>query len=317
MDYSLSDIYRRSLIALKGNILIYLLLFVWSVVQWFVVLFLLTVLVLFSLAILAAVNVSDPSLQAFTPIGFLTGLFLFVVLLLATAGRAGLLGYLAKVRRGERAGAMDFVQSIFKFTGPLLVGGIIISMLTSIPLLVFLNYSRETLSGIIPEVLTTGWNFQIALETLGKLINMLSILAIFQTIIFFWIAPWDEMLVLYRISFSEALARSFIFVFSKRYFFRVLGLIILNVIIAQAALILGNFNSFTDALDSGFADAYASALIGAPGNNLTGLFQFLLIPFFAFTQLFLLPWTPVGERQADTPEHEHLYQPFGESTNIV
>ncbi len=299
MDLSLKEMYGAALVGIRKNPLIYLLLLLWGLVQGLVVL---ALLMIGAPIWLTAVMLLKPGENTASSFLYITisyfGVVALVIALLSAATRAGVLGFGARIRTGQKANTLSFLQGIFRFTWPLFVGGIIVGMLSLIPALAFLAVLRAMFAGIVSDVFTSGWNLSHAMAFLALIWNALMVAGIFQMLIFFWVAPWDEMVVLYELSFSEALLRSFSFVFSKRHFLRVLSLIIANVLIAQILLILPNISVFLEGLGSGLAVAYLRVLSNAAGSSVTSFIQFALLPFFAFAQLYLLPWH--APEQADT-----------------
>jgi len=302
MDLSLPAIYASALKSIRTSLLIYLLLAVWGLVG-VIVIMILGVIGAMVLASALAFSARGPN-AASTALYVSSAYFGIVVMaagILSATGRAGLLSYGARIRRGETPGALDFFRGIIRFTLPLFVGGVVVGMLTAIPILAFLLIVKDSLSGLLPDIFTSGWNYGRALEFIGRMWNTLMMVGIFQLLIFFWISPWDEMLVLYKLRYPEALVRSFAFVFSRRHFFRVLKLVVVNVLIGQLALLLTNIGVLVDGLKTGPGYAYLAVLLHASGSNYTAILQALLIPFYAYAQLFLLPWPE--EDAAPTSEH--------------
>ncbi len=291
MDHSTGGIYAASIRALRKSPLVYVLLFLWGLLQGILLFILLWLGGAAWLASTLALLTSDtPLTSAFYGTLFFAGILLLFLTILSAATRAGVLAFGAKVRRGGRGRALDFFSGIIKYTIPLFLGGITIGMLTAIPALGVLLIAKFSLSEIYLELFTSGWNYGELLGILAWLWNVMLVAGIIHLLIFFWIAPWDEMVVLYDLPFPEAIWRSFTFVFSRRHFFRVIILILFNVILTQAALISTNMGLFMDTLDTGFLYAWSTVLINASQSFWTSFFQFILLPFFAYTQLYLLPW---------------------------
>ncbi len=291
MDLGLPGIYAHTLRGIRNNLLVYLLLLLWGLAQGIILAALVTLGALIWLGSVATLKPGPnmPS-SALYITATLLGILLLVLGLLSATTRAGILSFGSKIRKGEKAGAGDFFRGIIRFTLPLFIGGIIVGMLSSIPALVFLVFARWSVTGIASEVLTTGWNFARALELLRYLWNLMLVAGAAQIVIFFWMAPWDEMVVLYELPYPEALARSFSFVFSRRHFIRVIGLTIANALIAQIVLLLTNMGVFLEGLETGAGFGYLRVLINASSSSITSFAQFALLPFFAFSQLYLLPW---------------------------
>jgi len=299
MDLSLPAIYGSALRGIRNNLLVYVLLLLWGVVQGIIIvalLFLGSTMWLASIASLSA----GPSFGsgAFYISVLFVGTILVMLAIFSAITRAGVLSFGAGIRKGKKGRAVDFFRGILRFTLPLFVGGIVVGMLTSIPLLAFLAAARWTAAGAVSDVFTSGWNFNQSMQLIRQLWNMMSVAAVFQLLIFFWIAPWDEMVVLYELPYPEALSRSLTFVFSRRHFLRVLGLIVANVLIAQLALVLTNIGVFIEGLHTSSAVAYLRVLASAPTSTFTSFLQFVMLPFFAYSQLFLLPW-PRSAHAAD------------------
>jgi hypothetical protein len=78
-------------------------------------------------------------------------------------------------------------------------------------------------------------------------------------------------------------------VFSGRNFTRVLALVVANVVIAQTAMILTNLGTFTGNLHLGFFASWMAVLVIGTSSKLSSFALFVLYPFFAFSQLYLLP----------------------------
>jgi len=290
MSRSLPEIFFSALRAIKNHPLVYLILLVWGLAQALV---LLALMVLGSMiwvgAVLATSGPNAASSVFYITAGFL-GSALFVLAILSAATRAGILSFGSAIRKGDKPTVLNFLRGIFRFTLPLFVGGIVVGMLTAIPGLAFLLVLRWNITGLVADVFTSGWNFQQSILFLRMIWNAMLVAGTVQLLIFFWIAVWDEMVVLYELPYPEALMKSFFFVFSREYFLRVLGVIIINVAIAQIILILANLNVFMEGLPYGTAFAYIRVLINASQSTITSFIQFLFLPFFAYTQLFLLPY---------------------------
>ena len=290
MKRSLSGIYSSSLRGIKDYPVVYLVLLIWGLAQALVLIALITLGSMIWLT--AAVAVSGPNAGSsifYISAGFI-GSALLVLAIFSAATRAGILSFGAAIRRGNKPTALHFLRGIFRFTLPLFIGGIVVGMLTAIPALGLLLVLRWSFTGAISEIFTSGWNFEQSITFLRVIWNSMLVAGTIQLLIFFWIAPWDEMVVLYELPYPEALVRSFSFVFSHEYFLRVIGVIIINVAIAQIILILTNIGIFTESLAYGTAFAYLRVLIHASQSTVTSFLQFLILPLFAYTQLFLLPW---------------------------
>ncbi len=300
MDLSLKGIYLSALRGIKSNPLIYLLLLIWGLVQG-VILFILTMVgAPFWLGAIFSLEAGPETTSSIFNLTLIyIGVIIFAMSLLSAATRAGVLAFGAEIRKGKSGTILDFLTGIFKYTWPLFIGGIVVGMLTWIPILVFLNIVALTFAGIDPDIFTSGWNIGKATTLIGLMVNAAVIAGIFQTLIFFWIAPWDEMVVLYRKSFPDALLESFRFVFSRRHFLRVLSLVVANVCISQILMILLNLNAFREGLHFGFTPAYISVLANSLSSTSSSFAQFILFPFFAFSQLFLLP-APKTDSEADS-----------------
>jgi hypothetical protein len=290
MKQSLAGIYSSSVRGIKDYPLVYLVLLVWGIAQALVLIALIFVGSMIWLA--AAVTVSGPNAGSslfYITAGFL-GSALFVLAVFSAATRAGILSFGSAIRKSDRPTALHFLRGIFRFTLPLFIGGIVVGMLTAIPALGFLLILRWSFTGAVAEIFTSGWNFEQAIAFLRVIWNTMLVAGTIQLLIFFWIAPWDEMVVLYQIPYPEALVRSFSFVFSREYFLRVIGVIVINVAITQIILILTNIGVFSQGLAYGAAFAYLRVLIHASQSTITSFLQFVFLPFFAYTQLFLLPY---------------------------
>lgn len=292
MYLSLPGIYAAALRALKSNPLIYLLLLLWGLSEGVV---LLAILVIggtgwISTLIAAASMKSGAGTWISIVTATYLGIALLVLGLLSAATRAAVLGFGAKIRQGRQATTLDFVRSILRFTPQLFFGGIVVGMLTCIPVLLYLWFLKFSVSGDVIDILTSGWNFSRALALLGYLWNALLLMGVLQTLIFFWIAPWDKMVVLYRIRFPEALVRSFFFVFSRRNFARVFLLVVVNALLAELALILPSPVAFVHNWPHSLWSSSLQTAFSASPNTLASLLQFVLLPFFAFSELYLLPW---------------------------
>lgn len=289
MNLSLPGIYSSSLRAIKDYPLVYLVLLIWGLAQALVLIALLALGSMIWLT--AAIAVSGPdagSSLLYITAGFI-GSALFVLAIFSAATRAGILSFGTAIRKGNKPTALHFLRGIFRFTLPLFVGGIVVGMLSAIPALGFLLILRWSFTGAISEIFTSGWNFEQSITFLRVIWNSMLVAGTFQLLIFFWIAPWDEMVVLYELPYPEALVRSFSFVFSREYFPRVIGVIIINAAIAQVILVLTNIGIFNESLAYGTAFAYLRVLINASQSTVTSFLQFLFLPLFAYTQLFLLP----------------------------
>lgn len=295
MDLSLAGMYGAALRAVRDNLLIYLLLLLWGFALGVIIVMLFMLGGLVWLTALAATAKSPGSSLVYVTAAWI-GIVLLTIAILSAATKAGVLGFGAKIRRGEQAGTLDFLSGILRFTLPLFVGGLVVGMLSSLPALIFASIMRISLAGMVSDVLTSGWNFRHAIEIVVLAWNLLLVAGALQMLIFFWIAPWDEMVVLYEVPYAEALTRSFGFVFSKRHLVRVVSLVLANVILAQILLLLSNLGVFREGLSQGFAFAYLRVLLNASTSSITTFLQIAFMPFFAFAQLYLLPWP---ERQAE------------------
>jgi hypothetical protein len=291
MNLPVSRIYTSSFQALRKSPLIYLLMLIWGLAQGVILaaIFMLGGVAWLSMVIAAATLKSGGG----AAIVFLTVIGLVVMFLilafLSAATRAGLLGFCAKIREGAHATTLDFLNGILRFTFPLFIGGIVVSMLTAIPFLTYCLVLKLTLNDVVPDVFTSGWNFTQALSLVGYLWNMMLVAGAFQALVFFWITPWDEMVVLYKVPVSEALARSFSFVFSSRNLGRVVSLVLINAFIAVAVVIMVNVRTFSESIPNGFVRAMVATYVASSSSSFTSFLQFLLMPFFAFSQLYLLP----------------------------
>ena len=294
MDLNLLGMYAAALKGIRENSSIYLLLIVWGIIVGVII------LLVFMLAIPVYLMSMVALSSNYTMQFYATSIFLLTILtvagILSASTKAGVLAFGSGIRRVGRASLIDFIKGIFRFTFPLFLGGIIISMLMAIPVLAIVMWFKTSLTNVIPDIFSSGWNFQHGLRYLMLIMNGMFVMGIFQVIIFFWISPWDEMVVLYDIPFSDALSGSFRFVFSGRHFPRVLSLIVANVLIAQLLLIVTNLSAFMGELPQGFSQGYLSMIVNSASNPFTSLGQFILMPFFAYAQLFLLP-VPESERQ--------------------
>jgi len=301
MDLSTGGIYASSIKALRQGPLIYVLLFFWGLLQG-VLLFALLWLggAAWAASTLASFASDTPVASAYYNSLFFMGFFLVILTILSATTRAGVLAYGAIIRRGGKARAVDFFRGIIRYTIPLFLGGLVVGMLTAIPALGFMLIAKFSLSDAYLELFTSGWNYGELLRMLAYLWNVMLAAGMIHLLIFFWIAPWDEMVVLYNLPFPEAIWRSFRFVFSKRHFVRVILLILFNVVITQAALISTNLSLFMDTLDTGILYAWSMVMINASQSFGTSFLQYLLVPFFAYTQLYLLPWPAEADREADT-----------------
>jgi hypothetical protein len=302
MDISVLGIYRSALRGIKENPLVYLFLFIWGMVQGVILIALISMGFFTWLIVIASISTSpDVASKTIYITAAFIGSLLIVLGLLTAATKAGVLNFGAEIRRGHKTLALHFFNGIVKYTIPLFIGGIVVGMLQAIPTLAFLVAAKIDLTGVFSQVFTSGWNFAHSMELLARLWNLMAITGIFQLLIFFWISPWDKMLVLYNLPYPQAILKSFTFVFSSRHFLRVLGLIIANVLVSQIILILTNLAIFNAGLSSGFGYAYIQVLFNASSSTPTSFAQFLLLPFFIYTQLFLLPW-PEVQQEVETPQ---------------
>jgi len=290
MVLTIPEIYKAAVQGVRSNLLIYLLLLGWGVVQGVLLFVLLSLGMALWLgnAVVALNQQGDIQSVLYLTAAFVV-LALLIVTFLSAATRAGILAFGAKIRKGEKAGGLDFFRGILRHTFPLFIGGIVVGMLTCIPVLALLLILKIGLADAVTDIITSGWNYGQSLELIRYVWNTMMVVGVIQALVFFWIAPWDEMLVLYRLPYPEALSRSFSFVFSRRHFPRVVGLMVVNIVIAQLILILSNFGIFLKGLEYNIGFAYIGALANASHSTLTSFFQFILLPFFAYTQLYLLP----------------------------
>ncbi|HDS30932.1 MAG TPA: hypothetical protein ENN67_07820, partial [Firmicutes bacterium] len=143
MDLSLKEIYLSSLKALVKNPLIYLLLIAWGLVQGLIIAFVLIVGAPFWIGALLSVESgeSTASTAFFITLTYF-GFVIFMYALLSAATRAGVLAFGAKIRCDEKATTLTFVDGIFRFTWRLFIGGIVVGMLTWIPILAFAVFIR-------------------------------------------------------------------------------------------------------------------------------------------------------------------------------
>lgn len=306
MPLSLKDIYLSSIRGIRNNIGIYPVLFIWGILAGIAIFLVILVIVpMWLMSVMIATGADEPKISDSL---LISGLFVALISLfmgiLSAATRAGILGWGVKVRKGKSAGMKDFFGGIFDFTWQLFLGGIFVWMLSMIPVLLLLNWFSTSFSDIMPQMFTSGWNYVHALKFLSIILNAAFLTIIGQAVIFFWIAPWDEMVALYRLRFHEALARSFFFVFSKQNFGRVVSLIIVNLIISQILVVLTNIGTFQHLINHGFARAWIGAVVAAPGSNYTSIFQFLFMPFFALAQIYLLPVPETKNEIPVIPEYE-------------
>jgi hypothetical protein len=300
MQLSIGEIYASTLRALKANILVYMLLLVWGLLQGIILLAILTIGGIMWVTSFLALSASGSAAAAVIFTIVCIALALLVLAFLGAATKGGLIGFGAAVRRGRKATTLDFLRGILSFTFPLFAGGILVGLLSSVPLVLYIVFLSAFFQKLPIDIFTSGWNFSHALSLLGFFWNVLLVSGVFQMLIFFWISPWDEMVVLYRIGVFQALGRSFKFVFSRENFFRVIGLTILNAAIAFAALVLGNLHAFTT-ITGGPLLPYFWMLVNPSPSLIASLLQFLLLPFFAFSQLYLLPIPET--RPVTDPDH--------------
>lgn len=305
MDLSLAKIYSSAFRGLRKHTLVYFFLFIWTMIMT-------VLMVIFSFlgssiylgSILAISFDKNAGSSAFYISAAFFGIMLFVSSIIYAATKAGFMAFGSAVRMGETPTPLHFFRGIIKFTVPLFIGGIVVSMLTSIPFLAFIAFTRISLTGAVPDLFTSGWNFQQAIELVQYIWSAAQIAALCNVIIFFWISPWDEMVVLYELPYPEALMRSFTFVFSRRHFLRVLMLIAANILLSQAVLIITNFPGFQSGLQNGFGFAYVSILLDSQKNIYTTFIQLILFPFFIYTQLYLLPWPSFEKAAQETGKTE-------------
>ncbi len=301
MDLPLTGIYAAAFRGIRSNLLVYLLLLGWSLAGVVILLALGIVGTVFLPAFILAAfgSTAQPSIVIYLTFAYLSILAL-VMTVLSAATRAGVLAFGAKIRSGEKPTALDFFTGILRYTWQLFIGGIVVGMLTAIPALVFLLVARYSLSGIVPDIFTSGWNYSQSFKIIGYMWNMMLVAGAFHLVIFFWIAPWDEMVVLYKLRYSEALLRSFTFVFSRRHFLRVLGVVFINVIIAQLIILLTNIGFIAEGLAFSPGSAYFSVMINASSNNITAIVQAIFFPLFAYAQLFLLTWPQTDNSELES-----------------
>jgi len=304
MDLSVPAIFSATLKGIRENLYIYLLLLLWLLIGGII---LFVVLTLGSLVLITTLISTEPSAQsglnaiAITAVMF--AFISFVTTLLSAGSRAGILAIAARVRKGEKAGPLDFFKGIIRYTWRLFIGGILIGMLTAIPVLAFLLYARYSLTPGFGEIFTSGWNYQRSFEVIRYFYNGIFLAGAAQAIIFFWIALWDEMVVFYDIPIADALQKSFTFVFSKRHFLRVLGVILVNMLIANLVIIITNIGIFSDTLSHGFWFSWVNVMLIAPSSSITPWIQLLFLPVFAFAQIFLLPVTQKETAATDVKEN--------------
>ncbi len=305
MDRSLAGIYSSAFRGLREHPLVYLFLFIWTMTMT-------VLMVIFSFlgssiylgSILAISFDENAGGSAFYLTAAFFGTTLFVASIIYAATKAGFMAFGSVVRMGETPSPLHFFRGIIKFTVPLFIGGIVVGMLTSIPILAFIAFTRISLAGTIPDIFTSGWNYRQAIELVQYIWGAAQIAALCNVIIFFWISPWDEMVVLYELPYPEALLRSFTFVFSRRHFLRVLMLIVANILLSQAVLLITNLPGLLSGLHNGFGFAYVSILLDSQKNIYTTSFQLILFPFFIYTQLYLLPWPGFEKAARETGKAE-------------
>jgi len=290
MELSLGQIYARSFKAVRENLLIYLMLFLWGLAQGLLLVGFITVgsLIWATISVASAFD-PESSLNLFsTALIFLFTLIVFVGIMSA-ATKAGLLSFAVAIRHGSKPTALDFLRGMLRYTLPIFAGSIVVGMLIAIPGLIFLLVLRSSIDRSLIEIFSTGWNYPHAIAYMMYIWRAMMIAAAFNILLAFWVTPWEERIVLYGETVSESLVKSFSFVFSRRYFARVAGLVIINVAIAQVIIIVTNYGPFMQGLPSGLEIAWINAVIHASGSTLTSFLQFVFMPFLAWTQMFLLP----------------------------
>ncbi|MCX6646724.1 MAG: hypothetical protein NTY09_10260 [bacterium] len=291
MDLSTAGIYASAFQGIRKFPLVYLFLFFWTLVVTIIVAIVVTIgsSIYMGSIMVVSLNENSGSTALYLSMTYV-GIILLVTSILLAATKAGFMAFGSAVRKETTPTPLHFFRGIIKYTPPLFIGGLVVGMLTCIPFLAFLALARINLAGVISDVFTSGWNYRQAIGIFNYLWELGQVAALCNVIIFFWLTPWDEMVVLYDIPYPEALAKSFSFVFSKRHFFRVLLLIVVNIILSQLVLLLTNAGAFNTELHNGFGIAWLNVLLGSSQNIATTIIQFVLYPFFIYTQLYLLPW---------------------------
>jgi len=290
MDISVPAIYGKALKGIRDNLFIYMLLLLWLMIGG-IILFL--VLTFGGMVVMTTLLAGEPSAQTGTNALLITSIIIgftsLIMTLLSAGSRAGILSIGLRLRQDEKPGPLDFFKGIFKYTWRLFTGGILVGMLSAIPVLAFLVIARYSLTDGFGEIFTSGWNYSRAFDLLRYYYSGVLVVGIFQTVIFFWIAPWDEMIVSYNVSVSESLLRSAAFVFSKRHFMRVLGIVLINMIVATLVIVLTNLPVFNAGLETGVWYSLISVFFASTSSPITPWVQLLFLPLYAFAQLFLLP----------------------------
>lgn len=302
-----SAIYRSAFQSLIRNPLVYPLLLLWILTQGLILL----VFALigggawFATLLTAVLSSKDSTLSILGITSVFVIFYILLVTFLSATTRAAVLGFGAIIRKGKQPSTLDFLNSLFRYAFPLFIGGLIIGMLTAVPVLTFLNFIVAILRKIPLDIFTSGWNYSHAVTFLGFFLNLLLITSTLQAFIFLWIAPWDEMLVLYNLSFSEALVRSFYFVFSRDNFLRVVALVVCNNLLGATAAIVGNLGIANEMATHNTLESIFVLLVTSPGSSLSSLLFFILYPFFAFTQIYLLPYP---YEKATQKQSEQIYE---------
>jgi len=299
-------IYASAFQGIRKFPLVYLFLFFWTLVLTIIVSIVVTIgsSIYMGSIMVVSLNENSGSTALYLTAAY-AGIILLVTSILLAATKAGFMAFGSAVRNDITPTPLHFFRGIIKYPPPLFIGGLVVGMLTCIPFLAFLTLARINLAGVISDVFTSGWNYGQAIGIFHQLWGFGQIAALCNVIIFFWLTPWDKMVVLYDIPYPEALARSFIFVFSKRHFVRVLLLIVANIILSQLVLLLSNFGAFNSQIHNGLAFAWLNMLLGSSRNYGTTFIQFVLYPFFIYTQLYLLP-LPEKSRVEILPEMADL-----------
>lgn len=307
MDLSTAGIYTAAFRGLRKHPLVYLILLIWTLVITILVTIFATIgtSIYMGSVMVVSMDVNSGSSIFYLTITFI-GILLLITSILLAATKAGFMAFGSAIRKDEIPTPLVFFKGILRYTLPLFIGGLVVAMLTCIPFLAFLAMARISLTGVIPDVFTSGWNYRQAVELVHYIWGLGQIAAVLNAIIFFWLAPWDEMVVLYNISYAEAMVRSFKFVFSRRHFHRILLLIIANMILSQVILLLTNLESFTGMIHYGIGPAWLNMMADSSQNMFSTSIQFVLYPFFIYTQLYLLP-RPEKVKADVLPERPELH----------
>lgn len=209
--------------------------------------------------------------------------------ILGSALKSGLLHFGVMVRRNGVATSKDFLDGIFKFTGRIFLGMIIVGMLMLIPALLLLNYYQDLFQSLSSDIFLSGWNFGQAMHIFGLIVGMFLIAGVFQVLVYFWISLWDEMLIFYDLSVPDALLGAFTFVFSKNNFGKVITILLINCAVTQTVIVATNFGTFNSILYMGAPAAWVASLVSAASNPITSLIQFIMLPLYAYALIYLLP----------------------------